>query len=94
MSSTPTNLIPLKNTEKLLSNKEASAYIGVLPGTLEAWRYAKRYPIPFIKVGGLVKYRHSDLDVFLDQRTVGKSDNVDIWPDTGSQRANITQIEN
>ncbi len=73
MSSTPTNLIPLKNREKLLSNKEASAYIGVLPGTLESWRYSKRYPIPFIKVGRLVKYRQSDLDIFLDQRTVGES---------------------
>jgi hypothetical protein len=74
MSLTPINLISSKNTEKLLlSNKEASAYIGVLPGTLESWRYAKRYPIPFIKVGRLVKYRQSDLDIFLDQRTVGES---------------------
>lgn len=64
------NLIPSQTTEKLLNNKEASAYIGVLPGTLEIWRCTKRYPIPFIKVGRLVKYRKSDLDNFLHERTV------------------------
>ena len=74
MSSTPINLILSQNTDKLLTNKEASAYIGVLPGTLEIWRCTKRYSIPFIKVGRLVKYRKSDLDYFLDERTVDGRD--------------------
>ena len=75
MSSAPINVIPSKNTANLLNNNEAAAYIGVLPKTLEIWRCTKRYPIPFIKVGRLVKYRKSDLDNFLDERTVDERNN-------------------
>jgi excisionase family DNA binding protein len=69
MSANAINFIPPKNTE-LLSTHQASIYIGVSPGTLEVWRCTKRYQIPFIKVGRLVRYRKSELDNFLDQRTV------------------------
>lgn len=55
----------------LLQPKQAAEYLGVSPGTLEVWRSTKRYPLPFIKVGRLVKYRQSDLDAFLESRTVG-----------------------
>jgi len=69
MSANAINLIPIKNAE-LLSTHQASIYIGVSPGTLEVWRCTKRYQIPFIKVGRLVRYRKSELDNFLDHRTV------------------------
>ena len=69
MSPKETNLIPPKNTE-LLSSSEASIYLGITPGTLEVWRCTKRYQIPFIKVGRLVRYRKSELDNFLNRRTV------------------------
>lgn len=54
----------------LFSNDQAAAYIGVTPRTLEVWRCTKRHPIPFIKVGRLVKYRKSALDAFLEQSTI------------------------
>lgn len=63
------NLNSFKRPE-LLSSEQAASYIGVSPGTLEVWRCTKRYHIPFIKVGRLVKYRKSDLDSFLNERTV------------------------
>lgn len=69
MSANAINLIPPKNTE-LLSTQQASIYIGVSPGTLEVWRCTKRYQIPFIKVGRLVRYRKSALDSFLERRTI------------------------
>jgi len=69
MSTNTINLITAKNSE-LLSTHQASLYIGVSPGTLEVWRCTKRYQIPFIKVGRLVRYRKSELDNFLDHRTV------------------------
>ena len=56
---------------EILSNDDAAKYIGVTPRTLEVWRCTKRYQIPFIKVGRLVKYRKSALDAFLDSRTIG-----------------------
>ena len=54
----------------LLDNKEAADYIGVKGSTLEVWRSTKRHCIPYLKVGRLVKYRQSDLDVWLASRTV------------------------
>ncbi|MGD0960797.1 MAG: helix-turn-helix domain-containing protein [Methylomonas sp.] len=56
---------------ELFTNAQAAAYIGVEPGTLEVWRSTKRYNLPFIKVGRLVKYRKESLDAFLESRTVG-----------------------
>jgi excisionase family DNA binding protein len=69
MSANIINLTSLKGTE-LLTSEQAAAYIGVSPGTLEVWRCTKRYHIPFIKVGRLVRYRKSELDSFLDKRTI------------------------
>ncbi len=63
------NFIPPKNTE-LLNTDQAAAHIGVTPGTMEVWRCTKRYKIPFIKVGRLVRYRKEALDTFLDQQTI------------------------
>lgn len=72
MSANVLNLIAHKYTE-LLNSDQAAAYIGVSPGTLEVWRCTKRYQIPFIKVGRLVRYRRSELDSFLEYRTIGES---------------------
>ena len=64
-------LIPSNHSHcDLFNNKEAAEYIGVTPRTLEVWRSTKRNQISYIKVGSLVKYRRSDLDIFLEHRTV------------------------
>ena len=55
----------------LLSRDAAAEYIGVRPQTLAAWATNKRYSLPFVKVGSLVRYRRSDLDAWLQSRTVG-----------------------
>jgi excisionase family DNA binding protein len=55
----------------LFPPKQAADYLGVSVGTLEVWRSTKRYPLPYVKVGRLVKYRQADLDAFLESRTVG-----------------------
>jgi len=54
----------------LLSTSEAAEYLGTTIGTLEVWRCSKRYPLAYIKVGRLVKYRRADLDQFLESRRV------------------------
>lgn len=58
-----------KAIEQLLGEPEASAFIGVKPGTLSVWRSTGRYLIPYIKVGSRVKYRESDLNKWLEERT-------------------------
>jgi excisionase family DNA binding protein len=55
----------------LLSRKQAAEYLGVTEHTLAVWKCTGRYALPCIKVGRLVKYRKSDLDAFIERRTVG-----------------------
>ena len=56
--------------KKLLSRPEAAAFLGIAEGTLAVWASTKRYSLPYIKVGRLVKYRLSDLEKFLEDRRV------------------------
>lgn len=56
--------------DPIFGNTQAAEYLGVTPRTLEVWRCTKRYSIPYVKVGRLVRYRQSALDAFLASRTV------------------------
>jgi excisionase family DNA binding protein len=56
---------------ELLTTQEAADFLGISPGSLEVWRSTKRYAIPYIKCGRLVRYRRSDLEAWLASRTVG-----------------------
>ena len=60
----------MHNQEKLLSRKETSEFLGVTVGTLEVWASTKRYKLPYVKMGGLAKYRMSDLLAFIESRIV------------------------
>ncbi len=55
--------------EPLLSRKEAAELLGTTEGTLAVWSCTKRYGLPFIKIGRLVKYKLSDLEDFIQRRT-------------------------
>ncbi len=59
-----------QSTDPLFTPPEAAAYIGVTENTLSVWRCVGRYAIPFIKVGRLVRYRRSDLEAWLESRTL------------------------
>lgn len=48
----------------------ASELLGVTRGTLAGWRCTKRYDLPFVKIGRVIRYRESDLQNFLEQHTV------------------------
>ena len=65
-------LLTTAQNDPLLGNHEAAAYLGVTPHTLDIWRAARRYGIPYVKVGRLVKYRLSSLDAWLATRTVAE----------------------
>lgn len=60
--------------EALYDRAQAAAYMGIKPNTLAIWASTKRYAIPYVKVGRLVKYRKADLDTFIQLRTVGGCD--------------------
>lgn len=55
----------------LMNREDAAAYIGVRPQTLAVWCVTGRYGLKMVKVGRSVRYRQSDLDAWLERRTVG-----------------------
>lgn len=56
--------------QKLLTPQEVSEILGVGVETLNVWRATNRYPLKYIKVGRLVRYRSTDIEDFLLSRTV------------------------
>ncbi len=60
----------LQFNDKLLNRREAAELLGTTEGTLTVWTCNKRYNLPVVKVGRLVKYKLSDLITFIDNRTV------------------------
>jgi predicted DNA-binding transcriptional regulator AlpA len=54
----------------LLTAKQASEFLGVPEGTLAQWRSQRRGP-PYIKLEGrLIRYRFSDLEMYIASRIV------------------------
>lgn len=56
MSSDPNNLPPL------FTPKQAAAYLNIKASTLATWRTREPARVPFVKIGGAVRYRLKDLD--------------------------------
>ncbi len=50
---------------RLLKTKDAAAYLGLEPGTLENWRYKSQGP-PVIHLGKNVRYDIQDLDAWIE----------------------------
>lgn len=61
---------PTVPTPELMTQPETAEYLRVAEHTLENWRYRKTGP-RFIKAGGRVVYRRSDIDEWLDENTIG-----------------------
>jgi len=53
-------------TEEYLTTKQAAEFLQVKPETMRNWNYFNK--IPFVKVGGSVRYKLSDLISFAQQR--------------------------
>lgn len=51
--------------------KESAEFLGLETQTLAAWRCSGRYSLPYVRVGRKIRYRISDLERFLESRTVG-----------------------
>lgn len=55
---------------ELMTREEAADYLSIQTQTLAVWASNGRYNIPYIRVGRSVRYRRSDLDRWLESRTV------------------------
>ena len=56
--------------DPLLTETQTAELLGLKPQSLSVWRCTKRYALPWVKVGRLVRYRHSDVLRFLENRTI------------------------
>lgn len=64
-------------TATLVGDDQAAEILGIKKQTLAVWRTTGRYDLPFIKVGRSVRYRVSDLEAFLEARTVRSTGEAD-----------------
>ncbi len=56
----------------LLTKERVSEILGVSVGTLAVWRATKRYNLPYVKSGRLVRYREEDVQAFITSRLHGE----------------------
>lgn len=56
---------------RLLTPCQVAEHLGVSVETLNVWRATKRYDLPYVKAGRLVRYRSEDLEAFISSRLVG-----------------------
>jgi excisionase family DNA binding protein len=56
---------------KLMTSNDVSKILGVSTGTLAVWRTTKRYNLPYVKSGRLVRYREEDVQNFINSRLQG-----------------------
>lgn len=54
--------------QKLLTPAQTAEILGVTVPTLATWRCTKRYPLPWVKSGRLVRYREADVLKFIAAR--------------------------
>jgi len=54
---------------QLLTNEQAAQFLGVSAGTLPIWRCKRKYALPFVRVGRLIRYERSALQSWIEKRT-------------------------
>jgi predicted DNA-binding transcriptional regulator AlpA len=55
---------------KLLDTRQAAEFLGMAPDTLTIWRCTGRVQLPYMKIGGSVRYTEEDLLAFVESRKV------------------------
>lgn len=57
-----------KSIDSLVSPKAVAEDLNVTEGTLQVWRSTGRYDLSYVKIGGKVMYRISDVNKFIESR--------------------------
>ena len=55
--------------QDLVDTVKAASKLGIPPQTLVTWRSTKRVKIPYVKIGGNVRYKLGDLDAYVAANT-------------------------
>jgi predicted DNA-binding transcriptional regulator AlpA len=59
------------HTTELLTQETLAAELKMKPQSLADWRHRGKGP-DYVKLGQLVRYRRSDIDLWLDEQTRGR----------------------
>ena len=84
----------IKMRDRLLTEKEASEMLSILPETLRSWRHHESRDLKWVKIGGAVRYKESEIQIFINNSSCenpAKPLNVNI-PDAFSGLPNRTII--
>lgn len=57
--------------QTLFDTKQAAKYLNIPENTLKTWRCTKRVNVPYVRVGGNIRYAQSALDSFIAANTHG-----------------------
>ncbi|MGD9153113.1 MAG: helix-turn-helix domain-containing protein [Gammaproteobacteria bacterium] len=69
------NKFSLTAMNHLLNPADVADLLGIKVETLQIWRCNHRYNLPYVKIGGRVRYKLSDVEKFIESRIV-KSENI------------------
>lgn len=56
--------------QKLLTRCEAAERLNLSPKTLDNWRSTQAAALPYVKLGGRIRYLESDIQRFIDRSRV------------------------
>lgn len=57
-------------TTALLTDEELAKFLKISPGTLRHYRSSGTEHIPYVRVGGAIRYRIEDVTAYLDSKVV------------------------
>lgn len=72
-------------TDRLLDYLRAAKFLGIAEGTLRNWVSSELYGIPFVKLGGKVRFRPESLEKWIESRERGGAQFV--------SQASVQQVE-
>lgn len=62
------------DSSRYWTTEKTAQYLGLEPHTLNVWRSARRYGLPFVRVGRLIRYDARAVERWLQARTVNPGD--------------------
>ena len=62
---------PSVTKNELLTTAQVAEMLGLSRGTLTTWRCTKRYDVPYLKLGRHVRYKRSDVDIWVRSQRPG-----------------------
>ena len=74
MSLPPSSQGTSGDPHRLIDDRELAALLGIAGRTPAQWRYTGKFKseLPYLKIGHLIRYRHSDVLSFLDTCLVNR----------------------